>query len=71
MGAWIEIVFKLQDGECMSVAPYMGAWIEILRTYLNIGLISVAPYMGAWIEILLAVSTSTSRQCRSLHGSVD
>ena len=30
-GAWIEILNRLYNVDCMEVAPYTGAWIEMAR----------------------------------------
>ena len=50
MGAWIEILGRVQEVVVELVAPLVGAWIEIPgRTAVRISIV-VAPLVGVWIK---------------------
>ena len=71
VGAWIEIICKLQPHLISAVAPLVGAWIEILDVLATYKEQIVAPLVGAWIEIVYFLECDVKVYGRSSCRSVD
>ena len=71
VGAWIEIITRLEALHSQIVAPRVGAWIEIRASPMNRRRSSVAPRVGAWIEIPIEDAAREEEPRRSPCGSVD